>query len=119
MVQTPGRSKRITIPAKRLLYRSRLAPEARSRPRITKAIGMTTISAYTKHVVPGAVLEVPPLEVKARKAQKVTARQRPQPERPPDEEWSPANESRRFFNWANIIWLAILHAGCLAAPFYF
>lgn len=31
----------------------------------------------------------------------------------------PSNEPQRLVNWPNVIWLAILHVGCLAAPFFF
>ncbi len=85
---------------------------------------MTTITAYTKQEVPGAVLEAPVRERKLGKSPKIAPRRKKRPERPSSEhassdQFAPANESRRFFNWANIIWLVILHTGCLAAPFFF
>src|SRR5262245_12746052 len=30
-----------------------------------------------------------------------------------------SNEPERLINWPNVIWLTILHVGCLAAPFFF
>jgi fatty-acid desaturase len=46
----------------------------------------------------------------------------PQPHRVPrprgDREHEPASPLR-LINWPNVIWLAILHAGCLVAPFFF
>ena len=92
---------------------------------------MTTISAFTKQEIPGAVLEAPVRERKSKSSPKIkiAPRRKKRPERqnterqnterPGDDQFAPANESRRFFNWGNIIWLAILHTGCLAAPFFF
>src|SRR5436305_3783298 len=36
-----------------------------------------------------------------------------------NEKPSQARESRRLVNWTNVLWLAFLHVGCLAAPFFF
>src|SRR6202008_3783767 len=43
-------------------------------------------------------------------------KQRPNSKRRPTE---PKDEPRTFINWPNVIWLAVVHVGCLAAPFFF
>lgn len=82
---------------------------------------MTTTPYAKKSASGGAVLERPRDKSKSKpskpaiaKRKKSEVHRQEQAVTPP-----PANESRRFFNWANIIWLAILHVGCLAAPFFF
>src|SRR5215471_14080713 len=30
-----------------------------------------------------------------------------------------SNEPERLINWPNVLWLAVVHIGCLAAPFFF
>jgi fatty-acid desaturase len=86
-----------------------------------KAIGMTTMTQYARQDGSGAVVLDRPIPGGNSKRSKgetsAETKRRPQPQVEP--KFGPANESRRYFNWANIIWLVILHAGCLAAPFYF
>lgn len=51
------------------------------------------------------------------KAHKLSQQNRrvPHPKRHADQ----GPEPRKLINWANVIWLVILHTGCLAAPFVF
>ena len=56
-------------------------------------------------------------KVRGRKHNLPTAKRRvPHPKK---RETPQQQEPQRLINWANVIWLFILHVGCLAAPFFF
>jgi len=91
----------------------------------TKAIAMTTVANFTRTRMDGAVLDRPSRKEQnqIRQAQRKLQLQRkqpPKPKRPKDPQPHPEQNSEpvRQLNWANVIWLVILHVGCLAAPFF-
>ncbi len=53
------------------------------------------------------------------KDRKLQPKQLRRVQRPKDDHQHDHQEPTRLVNWANVIWLVILHTGCLAAPFFF
>jgi fatty-acid desaturase len=82
---------------------------------------MTRVLGFTETLVPDAPAARDalrrPQSVITRKS-KVSAPKRRNPPKPSNKE-APEQEPPRRFNWPNLIWLTIVHTGCLAAPFFF
>jgi fatty-acid desaturase len=74
---------------------------------------MKTNSQYSTPTQSGHASERP-----IRPSRKRPARPKGQPKHVSHSSKTSAAESRSFVNWPNVIWLVILHAGCLAAPFF-
>jgi fatty-acid desaturase len=77
---------------------------------------MTTVANFTRSGIDGAVLEKPAKRRKKEKALKTPRKSQPDGNQPQPQK---TDEPVRLINWANVIWLTILHTGCLAAPFFF
>jgi stearoyl-CoA desaturase (delta-9 desaturase) len=76
---------------------------------------MTTLTPFTSTVNNStATLDVPARGHKT-KSGRAGRRERPQQlSQKPDPE-----SQQSFINWPNVIWLTMIHVGCLAAPFFF
>src|SRR5438067_2506229 len=81
---------------------------------------MSMVTQYGKMDLGGTVVDRPQRRAAVAPAKHTSPRgdqKSPQSRRnakPSDE-----RKSRRFINWPNVLWLALLHVGCLAAPFFF
>src|SRR5436190_9813968 len=93
--------------------RGKIAAKAASLSPNSRAIDMTTVANFTRLPVDGVVLDPA-----RRQKEHFPTQHKPQPGSPRHEP-KHSEPEKRFINWANVIWLAILHVGCLAAPFFF
>ena len=94
---------------------------------------MSSVSNTALNVMSFSTLEAPPKARETRKARRIRLENLEKKSSPRQERREPLvpheNEPRRqreekpqpreILNWASIIWLAILHGGCLLAPFFF
>jgi stearoyl-CoA desaturase (delta-9 desaturase) len=83
---------------------------------------MTPATEFTKTLIPGGpgTHEAPARRPKSN-AHTDPFRQ-PAPSRRPATKKQRSNQhggSGRLINWPNVIWLTVVHLGCLAAPFFF
>src|SRR5437868_6797613 len=67
----------------------------------------STLEAQTRRLAPRSNTN----PFRAPQQSRRPAAKKPEPEQ--------AQKPQRLINWPNVIWLAILHVGCLAAPFIF
>src|SRR5687767_2289014 len=75
---------------------------------------MTRAVNFTRLETAGALLERPGSRRKPDPALLPERKPRPSPQQP-----SSDDGNRYFVNWPNVIWLTLVHLGCLAAPFFF
>ena len=92
---------------------------------------MSSIPNSTLNLLPFTTVEAPPKvreHSKSRHEKKSARRKRPEVIPPPEEqpgENKPKRqreakpEPKQVLNWAAIIWLGLMHVGCLFAPFFF
>src|SRR5262245_33723517 len=84
-------------------------------PEEIESIAMTTIAKFTQAAMDSAVLERP---VK-RKQDKAFVSQHKEPHEPKRRPAGHRDASGWMISWPNVIWLTMVHIGCLAAPFCF
>ena len=83
---------------------------------MSSVIGFTQADSPAAHEVAHDTTVRGKSKVRGRKHNLPTAKRRvPHPKKHESRQQVP----QRLINWANVIWLAILHVGCLAAPFFF
>ena len=80
---------------------------------------MTPVVGFTKTLAPSAPrLHEAPARLHDAKTdpfrQPQKSRREPSKQKPHS-----STEPPRLINWPNVIWLAVVHVGCLAAPFFF
>jgi fatty-acid desaturase len=80
---------------------------------------MTRVLPFTDTLHPGQSGTIETPRRRGKVSQSDSFRQLHKPaKKPPVDHLEPERDYRRL-NWANVIWLAVIHVGCLAAPFVF
>ncbi|MEX2173783.1 MAG: fatty acid desaturase [Pirellulaceae bacterium] len=85
---------------------------------------MASVTQFTRtESTLGAAVDAPARPRPTADRRTKSKQRKSQPAHPPRVEKpkrvSETSAARRYVNWTNVIWLAILHTGCLAAPFFF
>src|SRR5438552_13167415 len=81
---------------------------------------MTTVTQFTT-LLPGPATHEAPARRPVVHSKADPFRQRQPSHRGPSKKPHQDSPSppRQYINWPNVIWLVIVHTGCLAAPFFF
>jgi stearoyl-CoA desaturase (delta-9 desaturase) len=78
-----------------------------------------TVAKFTRSRIDDVVLEKPKSRKGRDEAIQPQRRSRSRPRSSPPQGKGQGNPPQWRLNWPNVIWLSVVHVGCLAAPFFF